>query len=223
VAEKAGQPRKPEDGVVTYESYLRWMEVHFHQWQSGGFAEYSDDCAAAARSFEFAPFMAGLSLHALIEFHNWEVDNGRDPNPYWAGNHWPDIESMIEEFLVWMYSYSTRRSGSATGQRMWVDENGEYGAFRLKDRGEGENVAPAWDLNNLIAPAYAWLGLRYANRGSAADIDQALLCLDIGDRIFAGAVANAWLVDGGKQFNQNYRWSFKYVQWRNEARALLPQ
>jgi hypothetical protein len=222
-AEKAGQPRKTEDGVVMYESYLPWMEAHFHQWQSGGFAEYGADCGIAEAGYRFAPFMAGLNLHALIEFYNWEVDNGRDPNAYWAGNHWPDIESMVEEFLVWMYLDSTVQSGSATGQRMWVDETTEYGAFRYQDRGEGEAIAAAWELGNLIAPAYAWLGLRYAKRGSPADIDKALLYFDIGDRIFAGAAANAWIQGNGKFFNQVYRWSFKYVQWRNAARALMPQ
>ena len=219
-AEKAGQPRKTENGVVMYESYLRWMEAHFYQWQSGGFAEYSDDCAAVGY-YRFAPFMAGLSLHAIIEFYDWEVDNGRDPNAYWAGNHWPDIESMVEEFLVWMYFDSTMRSGSQTGQRMWVDQTAEYGAFRYEDRGEGRG--PAWDLNNFIAPAYAWLGLRYAKGGTPADIDKALLYFDIGDRLFAGAAANAWVVGNGKQFNQVYRLSFKYIEWRNEAKALMPQ
>ncbi len=39
---------------------------------------------------------------------------------------------------------------------------------------------------------------------------------DRGDAIFAGGVEQAWL-DGGKQFNQNYRWSFDCVTWRTEG------
>lgn len=37
-----------------------------------------------------------------------------------------------------------------------------------------------------------------------------------GDLIFASGVRGAWL-DGGKQFSQNYRWSFDYVRWRREG------
>jgi hypothetical protein len=36
---------------------------------------------------------------------------------------------------------------------------------------------------------------------------------DRGDQVFAGGVTRAWL-DGGKQFNQNYMWSFEYVKRR---------
>jgi hypothetical protein len=34
-----------------------------------------------------------------------------------------------------------------------------------------------------------------------------------GDLIFEGGVEGAWL-DQGKQFSQNYRWSFDFVKWR---------
>jgi hypothetical protein len=38
---------------------------------------------------------------------------------------------------------------------------------------------------------------------------------DRGDQVFAGGVRGAWL-DGPKQFNQNYMWSFDYVKWRSQ-------
>jgi hypothetical protein len=64
----------------------------------------------------------------------------------------------------------------------------------------------AVDLNLLIAPIYGWLYRetllpRFRERG---------------DRIFGAGVRGAWL-DGGKQFSQNYRWSFDYVRWRREG------
>jgi hypothetical protein len=34
-----------------------------------------------------------------------------------------------------------------------------------------------------------------------------------GDAIFASGVRRAWLGDG-KHFNQNYRWSFDFIRWR---------
>ncbi|WP_406695907.1 hypothetical protein V5E97_33420 [Singulisphaera sp. Ch08] len=73
----------------------------------------------------------------------------------------------------------------------------------VKDEGGPD---PASDLNLLIAPAFAWL---YKRTGELQYRDRA-------DAIFAGGVEQAWLV-GGKQFNQNYRWSFDYVLWRHEG------
>jgi hypothetical protein len=64
-------------------------------------------------------------------------------------------------------------------------------------------VVPAPDLNLLIAPLY---GFVYQHTGDP-------IYRQRGDQIFASGVANAWL-DGGKQFSQNYRWSNKYLQWR---------
>jgi hypothetical protein len=62
---------------------------------------------------------------------------------------------------------------------------------------------PAPDLNLLIAPIYAWL---YHQTGEVRFKER-------GDQIFAGGVQQAWLAQG-KQFNQNYRMSFSYVEWR---------
>lgn len=69
-----------------------------------------------------------------------------------------------------------------------------------------ENTNPtsaAPDLNLLIAPAYAWI---YKLTGDS-------LYQQRGDLIFHGGVTGAYLA-GGKQFSQNYRWSFDYVNWR---------
>ena len=68
------------------------------------------------------------------------------------------------------------------------------------------STGPTADLNLLIAPLYGWV---YQQTG-------AQIYRDEGDKIFNGGVAGAWL-DGGKQFSQNYRWSQKYVEWRNLA------
>lgn len=64
--------------------------------------------------------------------------------------------------------------------------------------------APSWDVSLLIAPMYAWV---YRHTGDEK-------YRQWGDLIFNGGVSRAWL-DGGKQFSQNYRWSAKYVEWRN--------
>jgi hypothetical protein len=71
--------------------------------------------------------------------------------------------------------------------------------------------AGAPDLNLMIAPAYAWL---YQMTGDTKYRDQ-------GDQIFAGGVAGAYL-GGGKQFNQNYKWSFDFVKWRTALSGSTP-
>ena len=76
--------------------------------------------------------------------------------------------------------------------------------FQYTDRNhETGGTEPAHDLNLLIAPIYAWI---YNETGDISYRQKA-------DAIFAGGVKNAWL-HNGKQFNQNYRLSFKYLDWR---------
>jgi hypothetical protein len=67
----------------------------------------------------------------------------------------------------------------------------------------GNDVAPAPDLNNLIVNGFGWVYRRTGDR----------VYLDRAERIFAGAVAKAWL-EGSKQFNQQYASSFRYLAYR---------
>jgi len=71
------------------------------------------------------------------------------------------------------------------------------------------NPATYWPaINLLIVPVYGWLWHE----------TDAGYFLDAGDTIFADGVVFGWPeVWGGKQFSQNYRWSFDYVAWRQRA------
>lgn len=77
---------------------------------------------------------------------------------------------------------------------------------------DGWNKQGAPDLNLLVAHAFAWyykysLDTTYRDRG---------------DLLFAGGVAGAYLPGNGyKTFNQNYIYSFNYVEWREAADVLL--
>jgi len=79
-------------------------------------------------------------------------------------------------------------------------------AFMYTDREVSSGgMEPAPDLNLLIATAYAFL---YHQTGEVRFLSR-------GDQIFAGGVYGAWL-NNGKQFNQNYRLSFEYVNLRSK-------
>lgn len=81
-------------------------------------------------------------------------------------------------------------------------------AFSYTDRivNPGD-LDPAPDLSLLIAPAFAFL---YHQTGEPRFLER-------GDQIFAGGVAGAFLANG-KQYNQNYKYSFEYMR----LRALPP-
>ncbi|MDP6617353.1 MAG: hypothetical protein QF790_09340 [Gammaproteobacteria bacterium] len=220
VSERAGLARKMHNtfGVneARLQTYIRWIGRQMEQWRNISYAQrgYQPDTGY----HQMQPFMTGLTMKALIDFYEWEVENGRDPNAYWEDptddNSWPTIVAALSDFTNWLFAEAVVRAQGGTpaqyvGQRLW-NESAE--AFRYADRystSEGQSpdvVSPAPDLNMLIAPAFAWV---YKQTGNETARIQ-------GDAIFAGGVRGACLSCGGKQFNQNYFYSFDYVRWRLE-------
>ena len=86
-------------------------------------------------------------------------------------------------------------------KRAWVQKDQSFW-YRADNRSKGSP-----DLNLLVAPAYAWVYLQTGDTKYR----------DMGDRVFAGGVRGAYLAGAGKQFSQNYRWSFAYITWRTQA------
>lgn len=124
------------------------------------------------------PFMVALTAQALIEYDELIGD--------------PAIVGLLEHAFEQLW------------EDTWLPAEG---TFQYTDREHASGgTEPAYDLNLLIAPVYAWL---YHKTGKIDFLNKA-------DLIFEGGVRNAWLV-GGKQFNQQYRWSFKYLSWRQPA------
>src|SRR4030095_12873461 len=114
---------------------------------------------------------------------------------YWDATHDPRVQPALQKALDWLWA----RAWVAKDRAFWYDNWAADGnqAFPQK------KGAP--DLNLLIAPAFAWM---YQQTRDVTYRDR-------GDQVFAGGVTGAWL-DGGKQFNQNYMWSFDYVKWRSQ-------
>lgn len=121
------------------------------------------------RPLTIKPFMVGLTMNALITYH--EKYKG-DVRVY------PAIYKACE--FLW--------------SEFWIPANG----FSYSSK----ETEPAPDLNLLIAPAYMWL----------ARVSGKVFVLARADDIFNAGVNLAYL-DGGKQFTQNYCWSFDFVEW----------
>lgn len=213
-AEKAGEPRNDERMGL----YMAMVQNHLNQWQTN---DYSSPVTNNDLDI-FQPFMFALEAHALIDFYEWEVANGRNPDVYF-----PDIPGRLANFASWLFNEARVQAGDHAGERLWCATAEVYpsqvcgtdasngGAFRYVDRpytlwDELNTPYFAHDLNLLMAPAYAWL---YKQTGDVAFKQQ-------GDQIFAGGVKTAGLGYSGKIFFQNYRWSFAFIKWREEGDLL---
>ncbi len=152
-----------------------------------------------------------LALRHLTIWNEW-LKSGSASYPYNAENgtgFQPFMAGLTCEALIYYYEskfadpVKKKEIFSAIKEiavRMWD-------SAWIEDKStfyyENNKKGPAPDLNLLIAPLYAWLW-HYTGE------EQFRIK---GDKLFAGGVKFAWL-DGGKQFSQNYRWSFAYVNWR---------
>ena len=189
LAEKAGVPRDQ----ARLDVYIDMALQHIDSWVSGNWIITNEDDQYVK------PFMTGLTAGALIEYYEHLLSNGE------ANTRTEAIIPAIKSIADW------------TWENMWVPDMGGrspqlndqggtgYGAFvymskQVAGKG-GPNPAP--DLNLLIAPHYAWLYLKTCEQTYK----------EKADLIFAGGVQFAYL-GWGKQFNQNYRKSFKFLQWR---------
>lgn len=200
LAERAGSPRMREEGVARLEKFVEYSENHLWEWRTQGYRDYPD------YEGRLAPFMFGLTAMALIEFHEWERESGREPDAYWPTGNWSGLAEALADTALWLRYEATMKRGPLAGEPLWVPDvrRSGYGAFRYEDKGESQ-AAP--DLSNLIAPVYMWL---YLNTGDER-------FKEIGDELFAGAVYNACARCSGKHFNQLMRHSFQYVAWRAAA------
>jgi hypothetical protein len=90
------------------------------------------------------------------------------------------------------------------GDIIWAQWVADAKAFKYVSQvsPDGEQTTPQVDLNLLISPVFAWL---YKETRDKRYLDKAV-------QSFNSGVNEAWL-GSGKQFNQNYRWSFEEVEW----------
>lgn len=140
-----------------------------------------------------------LFEQALGHLDQWFVDDS-------VADYAPFMFGLTSEALINYYNQvdqdprileSIELGINQTWDQMWSEEDQSF-FYRANDTSNGKP-----DLNALIAPAYEWV---YSMTGNSLYRERA-------DKIFSGGVEGAWL-SGAKQFNQNYRWSFEFVQSR---------
>ncbi len=122
---------------------------------------------------EMQPFMVGLTVSALIQHFEATGD--------------PRVQPAVENALAKLWDWA------------WIpDQQAFWYSRQTSDFTKG---AP--DLNQLIAPGYAWL---YARTGAQVWRDRAFA-------IFTGGALGACTGCNGKHFSQQYRDSFNTVRW----------
>ncbi len=140
------------------------------------------------------PFMFGLTAEALITYYEEYEKDPRIPIAIKQGLDWIWENMLFEETRSSWENYPTTSKG--------------YSFLLISHPPIGEKykapIGGTPDLNLLIAPAFAWY---YYLTGDEEYIKK-------GDLLFETAAKGAWL-EKGKHFNQNYRWSFKYFEWRD--------
>ena len=187
MAERAGLPRRKKALAAYVDRALRHVDI----WTTGNYITDDPD-------WQFCQsFMAGLTASALIGYYRLTVETGdadrRVPAAIRALGNWLIANTWVEDHEP------PGTAGNAPRT---------YGAFRYvvpATPGVGDSE-PAPDINLLVAPLFGWL---YRETGDVT-------YRTVGDKAFIGGVAFAYLVPD-KAFNQNYRASFQYLQWRADG------
>ncbi|PIT99844.1 MAG: hypothetical protein COT74_08655 [Bdellovibrionales bacterium CG10_big_fil_rev_8_21_14_0_10_45_34] len=155
-------------------------------------------------AYEKAGFGRHPNLEKAVGFALGHLDTVLDKQtcswwaPYMLGLNFAALIEYIELTNSTSAIAALEKATDQLWKAAWIEKDLSF-FYDVKSKSAGEP-----DLNLLIAPAYAWL---WKHTGNAVYLER-------GDKIFAGGVKGAefW---SGKQFSQNYRWSFDYVKWRS--------
>lgn len=219
-------------GGVT-DNPMRWIIPsllnHMWQWMNG--VEYEPN--------GFAPFMFALNAITLIEWYEYELSVGRDPDRFtssanigsisqgfsWShtapsgiSRAWTSIPVALEDFLYWLRH--TAVNGSA--QAMFRSSN-SLGRPDYRYRTHEEDPSNI-DLNALIAMPFMWMA-DYLRTHAGVTAWEAIDFAEHADDLWGNGVGVYYFdtdytaASGfhGKQWNEWNKPSFMYVDFRNRA------
>ena len=188
--EALGYPKRKNKDL-----YISYALGHIDQW----FVTFSNPIVP--NKWWIQPFMVGLTMRALIQAYDETPPAQRTASML-------TIPAKIKVALDGLWAGNI--PGATPGQGAWLPASEAFFYATFIDAGTCGATpciqSPAPDLNLLIAPAFAWY---YLQSGDTAYRTR-------GDQVFAGGVRGAYLAQG-KQFDQNYIYSFDYVTWREAA------
>jgi hypothetical protein len=152
-----------------------------------------------------SPRLQPLVDQAIAHLQQWNSDDTRNSPMK------PFMVALTGQALIQYYEYHRkderippmlRQTLAEMWSRTW---RADEGAFRYQEKSfNPDDLEGAPDLNLLIAPAYMWIGHHDNDDEFRSRAEQ----------IFSFGVQRSFL-GNGKHFNQNYRWSFDFVTWRN--------
>jgi len=170
-------------------------------WAASREISYALEAQLQSQALGVPPNQITLDLVDILlgDFDQWFVSNSTSyVQPFMAALA---AEALIE---YWNISHDPRIPPilQLAADQLW-NRSWNLSCQCFNYYGDDGSVSLSQDLNLLIVPLYGWV---FQRTGYAGYRDQ-------GDQIFNSGVARAWL-DGGKQFSQNYRWSGRYLDWR---------
>jgi hypothetical protein len=149
------------------------------------------------QSYDVHPFLIGTIMEALIDYYELDLSEGNTPDAR--------IPLEIKKVLDWWYTTQYINSTHTLAYQPYdVPMNPTLVS----------GLYSATELNDLVAPAFAWYWYRSNN----------LSYMFRGDDLFSNVFDSAGGPGGGlgsgwtwsvKEFNQVYKWSFDYVSWRS--------
>lgn len=145
----------------------------------------------------------GLSLEALIK---WFTYYNQDPRIYYTVKRMADYAyANFYDATTHSFAYSTGIDGPYCNLgAVWFQT--DIAGHCIGGIGSSGPYALQYIVNGLIVPSWGWLWS--LNGDSAYQI--------VGDDIFSHIMNSfANVPFSGKEFSQNYRWSFDYVSWRS--------
>ena len=195
-AEMAGQPRNTAFLPRTVDIVLGYMD----QLRNLNFNDPNN------QQFNANPYMFGAAMEALINYYELDLVKGNIPDAR--------IPLEIKKTLDWLASSANAYIPSR--------HTTLYSFYDLPRDPNlvGGMLFEATELNDLLAPAYAWYWSQTGDAASLATGD------DLFNHVFDSASFynpygypdNGWTW-GAKEFNQVYKWSFDFVRWRTLPNA----
>jgi hypothetical protein len=148
------------------------------------------------QQYDVHPFLVGTAMEALINYYELDLAEGNTPDAR--------IPLEIQKVLDWWENTQYIPSTHTLS----------YQPYDLPvNPGLVSGLYSATELNDLVAPAYAWY---WSKTGNATYLNEGD---DLFNHVFDSAGTAGSLVGNGwtwsvKEFNQVYKWSFDYVRWR---------